>query len=48
MLTRIRGWFVPAELGTGRYLMRLALVVAQLVLAYCLAGQSNPFFYQAF
>lgn len=48
MLTRIRGWLVPTELGTGRYLARLALVVVQLVLAYCLAGQSNPFFYQAF
>jgi hypothetical protein len=47
-MNRLRDWIVPAELSVGRYFARLLLVVAQIVLAYCLAGQTNPFFYQAF
>lgn len=39
---------VPEQMSLARYLARLVLVVAQFVLAYCLAGKSNPFFYQAF
>jgi hypothetical protein len=47
-MNRLRAWIVPPELSTGRYFARLLLVVVQIVLAYCLAGQTNPFFYQAF
>ena len=44
----LQDWLVPAELSAGRYVLRLLLVVIQLLLAYCFAGQTNPFFYQAF
>lgn len=44
----IRHWLIPAELTARRYVGRLLLVVVQLLLAYCFAGQTNPFFYQAF
>lgn len=47
-MNAIRDWLVPAELPAWRYAARLVLVVVQLVLAYCFAGQTNPFFYQAF
>jgi hypothetical protein len=47
-MSTIRNWMVPAGLPAGRYVGRLFLVVIQLLLAYCFAGQTNPFFYQAF
>lgn len=47
-MIRIRNWFVPAEITIGCYALRLLLVVIQILLAYCLAGQTDPFFYQAF
>jgi len=48
-MTTIRNWLIPTEqLPAWRYFMRLAWVVAQVLLAYCMAGQNSPFFYQAF
>ena len=44
----IRNWLVPAELPAWRYALRLRVVVVELLLAYSFAGQTNPFFYQAF
>lgn len=44
----IRHWLVPAELPAWRYTVRLLVVATELLLAYCFAGQTNPFFYQAF
>lgn len=44
----IRHWLVPAELSAWRYALRLLIVAVELLLAYGLAGQTNPFFYQAF
>ena len=44
----IRDWLIPANLSGGRYAGRLFLLVVQLLLAYCFAGQTSPFFYQAF
>ena len=44
----IRHWLVPAELPAWRYAVRLLVVVVELLLAYSFAGQTNPFFYQAF
>jgi len=47
-MTTIRNWLVPADLSAWRYGLRLTVVVAQFLIAYCLAGQNSPFFYQAF
>ena len=44
----IRHWFVSRELNAWQYALRLAIVVAEVLLAYCFAGQNSPFFYQAF
>ena len=38
---------IPGMSPWGFYL-RLLLIALQLLLAYCLAEQNNPFFYQAF
>ena len=48
VMNAIREWLHPVEIPLWRYYLRLLLVVAQLVLAYCLAGHNSPFFYQAF
>ena len=44
----IRDWLIPTNLPAWRYAGRLLLVVVQMLLAYFFAGQTNPFFYQAF
>lgn len=47
-MTAIRNWLMPAEPTAWHYAARLMLVAGEFVLAYCFAGQTNPFFYQAF
>jgi UDP-N-acetyl-D-mannosaminuronic acid transferase (WecB/TagA/CpsF family) len=47
-MNMIRNWLFPTEMSPWRYWFRLLLVAVQLVLAYCLAEQNNPFFYQGF
>jgi hypothetical protein len=45
----LRRLLFPAEsMSPWGFYLRLLLIVLQLVLAYCLAEQNNPFFYQAF
>ena len=48
VVNKLRDWLVPPELTVWRFAGRLLLIVVQVLLAYCFAGQSNPFFYQAF
>jgi hypothetical protein len=45
----LRQLLFPVE-GMTRwgFYLRLLLIALQLLLAYCLAEQNNPFFYQAF
>jgi hypothetical protein len=45
----LRRLLLPVEgMSPWGFYLRLLLIVLQLVLAYCLAEQNNPFFYQAF
>ena len=45
----MRNWLLPSEnISNLEFTLRLLLIAAQLILAYCLAEQNNPFFYQAF
>jgi hypothetical protein len=45
----LRHWFLPVEeISPLQFYLRILVIAAQLVLAYCLAQQNNPFFYQAF
>lgn len=47
-MSSTRQWLIPEGLPVWRYVLRVGIVVAELLLAYCLAGQNSPFFYQAF
>ena len=47
-MNTLRNWFFPPGLPAWRYWLRLLVVALQLLLAYCLAEQNNPFFYQGF
>ncbi|HEY1922411.1 MAG TPA: hypothetical protein VGG44_06570 [Tepidisphaeraceae bacterium] len=45
----IRRFLLPVEgMSPWGFYLRLLLIALQLLLAYCLAEQNNPFFYQAF
>jgi hypothetical protein len=45
----LRRWLLPVEgMSPLGFYLRLLLIVLQVILAYCLAQQNNPFFYQAF
>ena len=45
----LRNLFCPIEkMSPLGFYLRVLLIAAQLILAYCLAAQHNPFFYQAF
>jgi hypothetical protein len=42
-------WFSPVQdMPVWLYYLKLAAVVIMFMLAYCMAQQDNPFFYQAF
>ena len=48
-MNRLRRWLLPVEgMSAAQFFLRLLLIALQIMLAYCLAEQNNPFFYQAF
>lgn len=49
LLNHIGFWFKPVQdMPAWQYYLRLTLVALMFMLAYCMAQQDNPFFYQAF
>ena len=45
----LRQWLMPVpEMTSWRFYLALLVIALQIILAYCLAEQNNPFFYQAF
>ncbi|MGD0464563.1 MAG: hypothetical protein ABSB74_18915 [Tepidisphaeraceae bacterium] len=48
-MNMLRRLLFPVEgMSSWGFYLRLLLIALQLLLAYCLAEQNNPFFYQAF
>jgi hypothetical protein len=47
-MKRILVWLSGPNPSPTQYAIRLLIVAIELVLGYLLAGQTNPFFYQAF
>jgi hypothetical protein len=48
-MNKLRYWISPVEgMSPLQFWLRVLLIAVQLILAYCLAEQNNPFFYQAF
>ncbi|HTW94896.1 MAG TPA: hypothetical protein VMD30_08900 [Tepidisphaeraceae bacterium] len=48
-MSKFLQWFYPTDdMSPLKVGVLLLIVAVELVLAYCLAQQNNPFFYQAF
>jgi hypothetical protein len=48
-MNKLRCLIAPVEgMSAAMFWLRVLVIAAELVLAYCLAQKNNPFFYQAF
>ena len=48
-MEKILKWFHPTqEMSPWKFWGLILVIAVELILAYCLAQQNNPFFYQAF
>jgi hypothetical protein len=49
LIAILKNWFNPMQdMPVWMYYLKLIVVVLMFMLAYCMAQQDNPFFYQAF